>query len=101
MAVKRRGIRVRSGAEVAFLILRVLAAARLFWSDRGALPLDALPALVAASAETIALAVERLCREGIAEVSAGTGTLRLTERGARELCLGNPPASLRSSRPSA
>jgi hypothetical protein len=64
--------------------MRLLTAARLLWSNGGALPLDALPGLVPASNPAIARAVGRLCALGIAEVSGDT--VRLTERGARELC---------------
>lgn len=82
--MRARETRTRSAAEVAFIVLRSLAAVRLLWSNGGALPLDALPGLVPASDPAIGLAVERLCALGIAEVSGET--VRLTERGAREIC---------------
>jgi hypothetical protein len=85
MPVERFEVRARSGAEVAFIVMRALVGARLLWARGGALPFDALPALVAVPPGPIALAIERLCEEGIAEVSAGAHTVRLTERAAREL----------------
>jgi hypothetical protein len=85
MPVERYEVRARSGAEVAFIVMRALVGARLLWARGGALPFDALPALVAVPPGPIALAIERLCEEGIAEVPAGARTVRLTERAAREL----------------
>jgi hypothetical protein len=85
MPAERYEVRARSGAEVAFVVMRALVGARLLWARGGALPFDALPALVAVPPGPIALAIERLCEEGIVEVSAGAGTVRLTERAAREL----------------
>ena len=92
MRAEHHEIRPRSAAEVAFIVMRALVTARLLWARRGALPLDALPALAAVPADKIALAVERLCGEGIAEVSAADRTVRLTERTAAEIfqCLGQP-----------
>jgi hypothetical protein len=82
--MRARETRTRSGAEIAFIVMRSLAAARVLWGNGGALPLDALPGLVPASARVIAPTVARLCALGIAEVSGGT--VRLTERGAHEIC---------------
>jgi hypothetical protein len=79
-----RETRTRSGAEVAFIVMKCLAAARLLWSNGGALPLDVLPGLVPASGPAIALAVQRLRAEGIVEVSGNN--VRLSEHGAREIC---------------
>jgi len=78
-------VRARSGAEVTFVVLRALVAARVLWAGAGALPLDALPALLALPVGPIASAVEWLCEEGIVELSARARTVRLTERAAREL----------------
>jgi hypothetical protein len=86
MPVEPYEIRARSGAEVAFMVMRALIHARLLWARGGALPFDALPALVAAPPGPIAVAIERLCEEGVAEVSTGERTVRLTDRAARELC---------------
>lgn len=102
MPVEQHEIRARSGAEVAFVVMRALIRARLLWADGGALPFDALPALVAAPPGPIAVAIEGLCEEGVAETSTGERTVRLTDRAARELCdhsegdapvRGGPPAA--------
>ena len=85
MLVERYEVRSRSGAEVAFSILRVLVGARLLWARDGALPVEALPALASVPPSAIAVALERLCAEGVAELAPGTQTVRLTERAAREL----------------
>lgn len=79
-------IRSRSGAEVAFMIMRVLATARVLWARSSAVPMDALCALVPVAAADVALAVDRLCDEGIAERVAD-GTIRLTELAARDGCV--------------
>ena len=81
--------RNRSGAEVAFMIMRVLATARVLWARNSAVPVDALNALVPVGVADVTLAVDRLCDEGIAERLAD-GTIRLTERAARECC---PPGA--------
>jgi len=77
--------RSRSGAEVAFMIMRVLATARVLWGRSCALPLDALHALVPVDVEAVAVAVDRLCEESIAELLTD-GRIRLTDRAARECC---------------
>ena len=84
-------MRARSTAEIAFLVMRALANARLLWVRDGALPLDALPALIPVSAAAIARAIDRLGEEGIVEVSHPAATVRLTERAAREICGGIDP----------
>jgi hypothetical protein len=66
--------------------MRTLARARLLWSDAGALPIDSLPELASASAAEVDLAVERLCAEGIAELSPTGRLIRLTARGAHDIC---------------
>ena len=78
--------RDRSGPEVAFIVMRALATARLLWARGGALPLATLSDLVQAPAEAVAVTVDRLCDEGMAELSASDATVRLTERGMREMC---------------
>jgi hypothetical protein len=65
--------------------MRMLAAGRVLWVRRAALPIDALPALLRAPAEAIAVAIDQLCEEGLAGLSADGVTLRLTERGARAI----------------
>lgn len=75
----------RSGAEVAFMIMRVLATARVLWARHSAVPMDSLYALLPVDAADVALAVDRLCDEGIAERLAN-GTVRLTEPAVRECC---------------
>ena len=77
--------RNRSGAEVAFTIMRVLATAQVLWGRNSAVPLDSLYVLVPVGVADVTLAVDRLCDEGIAECLAD-GTIRLTERAARECC---------------
>lgn len=89
--------RNRSGAEVAFMIMRVLATARVLWARSSAVPMDALYVLVPVDAATVTLAVDRLCDEGFAEVLAN-GTIRLTDRAARECCPTGDPTGLSSGR---
>jgi|SRR5579862_1664718 len=102
MRSERERTRARSGAEVAFIVMRVLIRARVLWARGGAVPLDALPALVAASPYAVSVAVERLCEEGIAELRAGECTVCLTDRAAAEFLArgdcasplwGGPPAA--------
>lgn len=69
------------------MVMRVLATARVLWARRSALPIDALYGLLPVGAADIAVAIDRLCDEGIAERLPG-GTIRLTERAARECCVG-------------
>jgi len=82
----RAEVRARSGAEVAFVVMRALARARLLWARGGAVPVEVLPGIVPAPADAIAYAIERLCEEGIAERASSGAAVRLTERGAREIC---------------
>ena len=89
--------RSRSGAEVAFMIMRVLATARVLWARSSAVPMDALYVLVPAGAAAVTLAVDRLCDEGFAELLAD-GTIRLTDRAARECCPTGEPAGVSSGR---
>jgi hypothetical protein len=84
--------RVRSGAEVAFMVMRILVMSRLLWQDGGALPLDRLETLIDVPGDQLATALERLCDEGIAQICLESGTLRLTDGAAVEL-LGCPPPS--------
>ena len=86
--------RTRSGAELAFNVMRELATARLLWGCDAALPLDALPGLVQAPAEAVAIALDRLWDEGIIEVSHCDATVRFTEDAVRDMCtnLGGDPA---------
>lgn len=86
MRAERREVRNRSGAEVAFIVMRTLATARLLWARSGAVPLATLSELVQAPAEAVAVTVDRLCDEGITEVSESDATVRLTERGMRDMC---------------
>jgi DNA-binding IclR family transcriptional regulator len=85
MVSTRHPLRARSDAELAFVVMRALAAARLLWSRNGALPVDALASLVSAPANEVTRALDGLYAEGIAESGAGDATVRLTERAAREL----------------
>ena len=78
-------VRERSGAEVAFDVMRALTTARLLWGRDGALPLAELPGLVQAPAEAVALTVDRLCDEGIAIVSEPDATVRVTDDAMRDL----------------
>ena len=88
--------RSRSGAEVAFDVMRALATARLLWGHDAALPLDALPELVQAPTDSVASALERLCDEGIVEVSGADATVRFTAGAVRDMCanLGGGAAAL-------
>ena len=83
MPMPRTQPRARSDAELAFVVMRALTAARLLWARRAALPVDDLAPLVDAPPEEIVRAVDGLCAEGIAERSGST--VRLTEDAAREL----------------
>jgi len=65
--------------------MRTLAAARLLWAGRGALPLEDLAGIVGADPGQLALAVGQLCDEGVAELCADMAALRLTERTVLEL----------------
>lgn len=85
MRLDRSQTRVRSDAELVFIVMRALASARLLWARGGALPLDALASLVVAEPHDIAVAVALLCDEGMAEVANNDGTVRLTERAACEI----------------
>jgi len=85
MRVDRTQTRVRSDAELAFIVMRALASARLLWARGGALPLDALASLVVAEPDDIAVAVALLCDEGMAEVANNDGTVRLTEHAVQEM----------------
>jgi hypothetical protein len=89
MRSEQNEVRSRSGAEVAFVVMRALATARLLWARDGALPIEMLPALVEAPAEAIALTIDGLCDEGLAEVSELDATVRLTDRAMRDLCNGS------------
>jgi hypothetical protein len=77
--------RTRSDAETAFNLMRTLAIARFLWAGGGALPIADLAALVGAEPGQIALAIEQLCDEGVAERCADDAALRLTERMAKEI----------------
>src|SRR5262249_3978230 len=67
MPMSRSQTRVRSDAELAFVVMRTLAAARLLWAHGAALPVDDLAPLVDAPPDEIVRAVDGLCAEGIAE----------------------------------
>jgi hypothetical protein len=87
---------------VAFIVMRVLIRARVLWARGGAVPIDALPALVAASPYAVSVALDRLCEEGIAELRTGEGTVCLTDRAAAEfLARGDRPAPLWGGTPAA
>jgi hypothetical protein len=87
--------RTRSDAETAFNLMRTLAIARFLWAGGGALPVAELPVLVGADPGQIALAVEQLCDEGVAERCADDAALRLTERTAKEIFRGEDRDRLR------
>ena len=70
---------------MAFAVMRALVTARLLWARSGGLPIAALPALVDAPPDKVALAVDRLSEECVVEVSAHDQTVRLTERAAGEI----------------
>lgn len=88
--------RTRTGAELAFDVMRALATARLLWGCDAALPLDGLPGLVQAPAEAVATTLDRLCEEGIVEVSRGDATVRFTAAAVRDMCanLGGDAAAI-------
>ena len=65
--------RVRSDAELAFIVMRALASARLLWARGGALPLEALASLV-----PVTHAAPTLTSFVPARLRAGTGPATLT-----------------------
>jgi DNA-binding IclR family transcriptional regulator len=91
--------RRRSRAELAFDVMRALASARVLWGRDGALPLDALAALVQAPAGAVARMVTRLSDEGIVEVSELDATVRFTDRAVRDMCTDLRDATTAEARP--
>jgi hypothetical protein len=77
--------RCRTRAEAAFAIMRALLKGRLLWPYDGALPLEALEALVDAPLSVLTEAVARLSDEGVVLVDAAAGTVRLTSDVVREM----------------
>lgn len=86
MREERHDIRSRSDAEVAFAVMRALATVRVLWRRSGGLELATLSELAQAPADAVAVTVDRLCDEGLVERPEHEFTVRLTERGAREMC---------------
>jgi len=94
MPTTRTQPRARSDAELAFVVMRALTAARLLWARGAALPVDDLAPLVDAPPDEIVRAVDGLCAEGIAERCGSGATVRLTEHAARELGRGGVRARI-------
>jgi hypothetical protein len=65
--------------------MRVLVTARLLWPQAGWLPLEALPGLVDASPEKVALAVNRLGDERVVELAPDDHSVRLSDHAAGEI----------------
>ena len=69
--------RPRSRAEAAFAIMRALMKGRLLWPYDGALPLEALEALIDAPLAVLTSALAHLSDEGVVLVDQSAGTVRL------------------------
>jgi len=82
--------RSRSRAEAAFAIMRALLKGQLLWPYDGALPLDALEALVDAPPSVVTHALAQLGDEGVVDVDRAAGTVRLSAEVLRELRAGPP-----------
>lgn len=65
--------------------MRALLKGRLLWPYDGALPLEALEALVDAPLSVLTEAVARLSDEGVVLVDRDAGTVRLTSDAVREI----------------
>jgi hypothetical protein len=70
--------RSRSRAEAAFAIMRTLLKGRLLWPYDGALPLEALEALVDAPLTVLTSALAHLSDEGVVLVDKSAGTVQLS-----------------------
>ena len=75
----------RSSAEIAFLLLRTLAAGQALWGPAGALLIANLGAMLHADAAQVDGALDCLSDEGMIDVDESRGVVRLTERAQRDL----------------
>jgi len=84
-AVNEANLDESSSAQDVFAVSRTLLLGRLLWGESAALTLDALAPVVGVPAERVELAVDLLCRAGIAEVDSAQARVALTREGLREL----------------
>jgi hypothetical protein len=78
-------LRSRTRPEAAFAIMRALLKGRLLWPYDGALPLEALEALVDAPLSVLTSALAHLSAEGVVLVDREAGTVRLSADVVREM----------------
>jgi len=76
--------RPRSRAEAAFAIMRALLKGRLLWPYDGALPLEAIEALIDAPLTVLSSALAQLSDEGVVLVDQSAGTVQLSGEVLRE-----------------
>lgn len=77
--------RVRTHAEAAFALLRALITGQVLFAGESGLPLGAIAALVDAPPAVVRAALARLLGEGVVELDAATGTVRLSRDTLAEL----------------
>lgn len=75
----------RSRAEIAFLLLRTLAAGQALWGSAGALSIANLGAMLHADASQVDGTLDCLSDEGMIHVDLSLGVVRLTEKARRDL----------------
>jgi hypothetical protein len=83
--------RVRTHAEAAFVLLRVLLRGQVLFAGASGLSLAAVAALVDAPPGVLRAAIERLLADGVIVFDAGQGALRLSRATLADL---RPPAVL-------
>ena len=79
------GMRERSGSETVFNVLKVLMAGYVLWGTSSGIEMPHLAQAVGVSDRALALALDYLIDDGLAEVDGGRRLVRLTSRGARRL----------------
>ena len=77
--------RVRTHAEAAFALLRVLITGQVLFAGESGLSLNAATALVDAPPVVLRAALARLLAEGVVVFDAATGTIRLSRETLAEL----------------
>jgi hypothetical protein len=77
--------RERSGSELVFGLLKSLMLGYRLWGVESGLQLSELAALMRTTDTRLAGLVVYLATEGLVVLDNGTGTVRLTEQGARNL----------------
>ncbi len=83
--------RERSGSELVFGLLKTLMVGYQLWGAESALHVGELAGCLHTTDTRVTGLVVYLAGEGLVSVDRGTGTVRLTEHGARDL-LHVPPA---------